>query len=87
MCSTESGDDKAGYPVRKRPYGTVDKGTEVPRIKLMQEMEEKTKNRLVRSDWLKVPEAPATTEAKGQLAALPAGFSAGAVYVDYVFPK
>jgi beta-lactamase superfamily II metal-dependent hydrolase len=87
MCSTESGDDKAGYPVRKRPYGTVDKGTEVPRIKLMQEMEEKTKNRLVRSDWLKVPEAPATTEAKGQLAALPVGFSAGAVYVDYVFPK
>jgi beta-lactamase superfamily II metal-dependent hydrolase len=87
MCSTESGDDKDGYPVRKRPYGTVDKGTEVPRIKLMQEMEQKTQNRLVRSDWLKVPEAPATTEAKGQLATLPADFSTGAVYVDYIFPK
>ena len=87
MCSTESGDDKDGYPVRKRPYGTVDKGTEVPRIKLMQEMEKKTKNRLVRSDWLKVSEAPATTEAQGELAALPADFSTGSVSVDYVFPK
>jgi beta-lactamase superfamily II metal-dependent hydrolase len=85
MCSTESGDDKAGYPVRKRPYGKVTTNTEVPRIKLMEEMEKKTKNRLVRSDWLKVSEAPATTEAKGQLAALPANFSTGDVYVDYVF--
>jgi beta-lactamase superfamily II metal-dependent hydrolase len=87
MCSTESGDDKDGYPVRKRPYGKVDKGTEVPRIKLMQEVEKKTSNRLVRSDWLKVSEASATTEARGQLAALPANFSTGAVYVDYVFPE
>ena len=91
MCSTESGDKKSNYPVKKRPYGNEDKQTEVPRIKLMEEMEKQTKSRLVRSDWIKVKTVDgttdATTEAKGQLAKLPANFSQGDLYVDYVFPK
>lgn len=82
MCSTESGD-----PDRKRPYGSIDKKTEVPRITLMQEMEKQTENRLVRSDWIKVLEVEASPEAKGQLGKLPANFSTGDLYVDYVFPK
>src|SRR5204862_4445387 len=40
MCSTESSD-----PDGKRPYGKIDKQTEVPRIKLMQEMEKHTGSR------------------------------------------
>lgn len=82
MCSTESGD-----PDGKRPYGNVAKETEVPRIKLMEEMEKQTKNRLVRSDWIKVLNVHASPEAKKQLAKLPANFSTGDLYVDYVFPK
>jgi beta-lactamase superfamily II metal-dependent hydrolase len=82
MCSTESGD-----PDRKRPHGDVDTQTEVPRIKLMIEMEKQTKNRLVRSDWISVPTAAASPEARGQLAKLPANFSTGELYIDYVFPK
>jgi beta-lactamase superfamily II metal-dependent hydrolase len=82
MCSTESGD-----PDGKRPYGNVEKETEVPRIKLMEEMEKQTKNRLVRSDWIKVLNVHASPEAKKQLAKLPANFSTGDLYVDYIFPK
>lgn len=86
MCSTEAGDEKSG-PLKKRPYGNVDKKTEVPRIKLMEELEKQTDNRLVRSDWIPVLKVDASPEAKSQLANLPANFSTGDLYVDYVFPK
>jgi beta-lactamase superfamily II metal-dependent hydrolase len=81
MCSTESSD-----PDGKRPYGNIDKQTEVPRIKLMEEMEKHTENRLVRSDWIKVLNVHASPEAKGQLKQLPANFVQGDLYIDYIFP-
>lgn len=92
MCSTESAD---AYPEKKRPYGTISKdpnkkGTEVPRITLMEEMEKLTDNRLVRSDWIAVSkprDVLASPEAKGQLAELPPDFVEGEVYVDYIFPN
>ncbi|HXD31877.1 MAG TPA: hypothetical protein VN643_12220 [Pyrinomonadaceae bacterium] len=95
MCSTESAD---AYPEKKRPYGTISKdpnkkGTEVPRILLMEEMEKITGNRLVRSDWIELDDAKAelevkaSPEARGQLKKLPANFSKGELYVDYIFPK
>src|SRR6185295_1702016 len=84
MCSTESYD---AYPEKKLPYGKVASQTEVPRIKLMVEMEKQTANRLVRSDWIEVLNIKASPEAKGQLAKLPANFSPGDLYIDYVFPK
>lgn len=84
MCSTESSD---AYPKKKRPYGQVSKQTEVPRIKLMDEMEKQTRNRLVRSDWIEVLDVKSSPEAKKQLAKLPANFSTGDLYIDYVFPK
>ena len=82
MCSTESGD-----PDRKRPHGTIEKKSEVPRIDLMVEMQKRTKNRLVRSDWIEVPNFDASPEARGQLAKLPENFSTGDLYVDYIFPN
>ncbi len=92
MCSTESSD---AYPEKKRPYGTISKnpnkkGTEVPRIALMEEMEKLMGNRLVRSDWIAVPpphDVLASPEAKGQLAKLPPNFEQGDLYVDYIFPN
>jgi beta-lactamase superfamily II metal-dependent hydrolase len=82
MCSTESSD-----PDGKRPYGSIEKETEVPRIKLMDEMEKRTQSRLVRSDWIGVLEVKPSPEAKGQLAKLPPNFSKGDLFIDYVFPK
>lgn len=82
MCSTESGD-----PDRKRPHGHVENESEVPRIKLMVELEKRTGNRLVRSDWIKVPGFDASPEARGQLAKLPDNFSTGDLYIDYSFPN
>ena len=87
MCSTEAGDQNPGKAEDNRPYGKISKGTEVPRITLMEEMEKQTKNRLVRSDWIEVLDVGASPEAKDQLAKLPANFSKGDLYVDYVFPK
>ena len=84
MCSTESSD---AYPTKKRPYGSILKKTEVPRILLMDEMEKKTTDRLVRSDWISVLDVKASPEAKQQLAELPENFSAGDLYIDYVFPN
>jgi beta-lactamase superfamily II metal-dependent hydrolase len=86
MCSTEAGDEKPGDPVKNRPYGKIASKTEVPRILLMEELEKQTNNQLVRSDWIDVPSAKASPEAKSQLAALPANFIQGDLYVDYVFP-
>jgi beta-lactamase superfamily II metal-dependent hydrolase len=82
MCSTET-----GYPSEKRTYGSLEKKTEVPRITLMQALEKQTGNRLVRSDWIAVRDkAPASPEARSQLRKLPARFSQGELYVDYVLP-
>ena len=36
--------------------------------------------------WIAAGEAPASPEAKAELAQLPAHFSAGDNYIDYVFP-
>lgn len=82
MCSTESGD-----PDRKRPYGDVEQKTEVPRIDLMVEMQKRTNNRLVRSDWIKVANFDASPEARGQLAKLPVNFETGDLFIDYIFPN
>jgi beta-lactamase superfamily II metal-dependent hydrolase len=81
MCSTESGD-----PDRKRPHGDIKNESEVPRIKLLEEMQKRTNNRLVRSDWIEVPNFDASPEARAQLAKLPPNFSTGDLYIDYVFP-
>lgn len=82
MCSTESSD---AYPNKDRPYGHLDKGTEVPRTKLMDALEKRTKSKLVRSDWIPVGTVKASPEAHRQLAKLPANFSRGELYIDYVF--
>jgi len=82
MCSTET-----GYPSKKRTYGSLAKKTEVPRIALMEALETRTHRRLVRSDWIKVGDAPASPEAHRQLARLPADFSTGEIFVDYIFPE
>lgn len=81
MCSTESGD-----PDRKRPHGHVENESEVPRIKLMVEMQKRTNNRLVRSDWIKVADFDPSPEARGQLKKLPNNFSTGDLFIDYIFP-
>jgi hypothetical protein len=76
MCSTESG-----------CYGSVEKKTEVPRVALIEALEQQTRNRLVRSDWIAVDgKAPANKQARNQLRALPAHFTQGEVYIDYVLP-
>ncbi len=82
MCSTET-----GYPSAKRTYGSIKKKTEVPRIALMEALEEQTGDKLVRSDWIAVDgKAPASPEAHEQLEKLPRNFVAGEIYVDYIFP-
>jgi hypothetical protein len=75
MCSTAKG-----------AYGHEDKGTEVPRTKLMDALEKQTANKAVRSDWIKVGDVPAEDEAHEELPALPKNFQAGSLYIDYVFP-
>ena len=83
MCSTESSD----YDLKKkRPYGDPEKGTEVPRTKLMDALEQRTKNKLVRSDWIAVNDVPASPEALNELSKLPDHFSTGDLYIDYIFP-
>jgi beta-lactamase superfamily II metal-dependent hydrolase len=81
MCSTET-----GYPSLKRTYGNPEKGTEVPRTKLMDALEKKLGMKLVRSDWIKVNDAPASPEAHQELEKLPPNFTAGPLYIDYTFP-
>jgi len=83
MCSTESAD---AYPEKTRPHGRIEKKSEVPRIDLMVELEKRTRNRLVRSDWIEVLDVKASPEARGQLAKLPKNFFKGPLYVDYIFP-
>ena len=82
MCSTESAD---AIPGKKRPHGSIENKSEVPRIDLMVEMGKRTKNRLVRSDWIDVLDAKASPEARSQLAKLPKNFTPGPLYIDYTF--
>lgn len=84
MCSTESSD---AYPKKKRPYGKIESGTEVPRTKLMDALEEHTNFKLVRSDWIPVQDVLPSPEAQKQLPRLPDNFSKGDLYVDYIFPN
>jgi hypothetical protein len=53
----------------------------------MDALEKQTENKLVRSDWIKVGDAPASPEARGELSRLPANFSTGDLYIDYIFPN
>ncbi len=82
MCSTESADATPGKP---RPHGKIEKKSEVPRIDLMVELEKRTKNRLVRSDWIEVGDVKASPEAKGQLKKLAKNFRDGPLYIDCFF--
>jgi hypothetical protein len=84
MCSTESADyDKE----KNRPHGSKENNSEVPRTVLMDALEKRTNFKLVRSDWIPVAGVPASPEAKSQLPKLPKNFSAGDLYIDYVFPS
>ena len=80
MCSTET-----GFPNPKRTYGDVDARTEVPRTALMEALASRTHKRLVRSDWIAAGDAPASPEARAELAKLPAHFTAGDTHIDYTF--
>ncbi|MBS0422336.1 MAG: MBL fold metallo-hydrolase [Proteobacteria bacterium] len=82
MCSTET-----GFPSAKRTYGSIAKGTEVPRTKLMDALEKQLNGKLVRSDWIAAGSARASPEAHQELDSLPANFSQGEIYIDYVFPE
>jgi len=75
MCSTATG-----------AYGNPDKKTEVPRTALMDALEKKIGNKLVRSDWIQAGSVKPDPEAKSELAKLPENFSTGDLYVDYIFP-
>jgi hypothetical protein len=81
MCSTET-----GYPSKKRVYGSIAKKTEVPRIALMEALEKRTSDKLVRSDWIAAGTADACPEALDELERLPPNFEKGDIYIDYVFP-
>jgi beta-lactamase superfamily II metal-dependent hydrolase len=75
MCSTATG-----------AYGKPDKKTEVPRRDLMTSLEQRTRFRLVRSDWIPAGvDVPPDPEARSQLSKLPDGFSLtpGQPYIDF----
>ena len=73
MCSTATG-----------AYGSPDKKTEVPRTALMEALEQRTGNKLVRSDWVPAADSLPDPEAKAQLAQLPPGFTTpGQLYIDF----
>jgi hypothetical protein len=74
MCSTATG-----------AYGSPASKTEVPRTALMDALEQRTGNKLVRSDWVAAANSAPDPEAKAELPQLPAGFSTpGQLYIDYV---
>ena len=60
----------------------------IPRVPLMEALDEKTKQRIVRSDWLDIDGAPKpspeTAPAKPQK--LPKGFQQGRLWFDYLIP-
>lgn len=74
MCSTAKG-----------AYGNPVKNTEVPRSKLVDALETRTGNRLVRSDWVAVDgKAKPEPDAVNAVPKLPAGFSSpGQLYIDF----
>ena len=73
MCSTATG-----------AYGSPAKKTEVPRSALIEALETRTGNRLVRSDWVPVGETKADDDARKEMPKLPDGFdSPGDLYIDY----
>jgi beta-lactamase superfamily II metal-dependent hydrolase len=73
MCSTATG-----------AYGKPEKKTEVPRTALMDALEARTGNRLVRSDWVAAAHEGPDPEAKEELSELPDGFTTpGQLYIDY----
>jgi beta-lactamase superfamily II metal-dependent hydrolase len=73
MCSTATG-----------AYGSPAKKTEVPRTALMEALESKTGNRLVRSDWVAAGHEKPDDEALKELPKLPSGFTTpGELYIDY----
>lgn len=73
MCSTATG-----------AYGSPAKKTEVPRTALMDAIEKKTGNRLVRSDWVAAGSSEPDEEAHEELPELPDGFTTpGKLYIDY----
>jgi beta-lactamase superfamily II metal-dependent hydrolase len=82
MCSTESADYDRN---KKRPHGSIENKSEVPRTILMEALEKRTNNKLVRSDWIPVADVPASPEAKSQLSRLPKNFVPGDLYIDYIF--
>ncbi len=73
MCSTATG-----------AYGSPAKKTEVPRTALMDALETRTKDRMVRSDWVAAGSTKPDPQAKAELANLPDGFTTpGDLYIDY----
>jgi len=75
MCSTATG-----------AYGSPAKKTEVPRTALMDALEKRTGNRLVRSDWVAAGDAKPDEQAREELSSLPSGFTPGEneeLYIDY----
>lgn len=60
----------------------------IPRAPLMERLSERAKKRVVRSDWLKIANTPAPLKgaAPPKPARLPAGFSKGAFWYDYLIP-
>ena len=75
MCSTEAG-----------CYGSIEMNSEVPRGVLMDALEKRTGNQLVRSDWIAAGAAKASTDAHAQLEKLPPEFVAGDLFIEYAFP-
>jgi beta-lactamase superfamily II metal-dependent hydrolase len=73
MCSTATG-----------AYGSPSKKTEVPRTALMDALEQKTRTRMVRSDWVAAGKTKPDPQATSELEKLPSGFTTpGDLYIDY----
>jgi beta-lactamase superfamily II metal-dependent hydrolase len=73
MCSTQKG-----------CYGSIKKKTEVPRIALIDALEDRSSNRLVCSDWIPAADEKPDPETRKEMPKLPEGFSTpGELYIDY----
>ncbi len=74
MCSTATG-----------VYGNPEKKTEVPRTALMDALEKRTGDQLIRSDWVAAGQTAPDPDAKKELPTLPAEFSTpGQLYIDFM---
>lgn len=60
----------------------------IPRVPLMKRLDEQTNHKVVRSDWINVPNAPSPlpNSAPDAPTALPEGFTQGAFWYDYEIP-